>query len=145
MSDRIAGVVIAALALWYGLTATQFESGFTDPLGPAAFPELISVPLGLLGLCLVIRPDKNPAWPRGQALVRQGAGLGILVLYAITLEGLGFPIATALAIALIARLLGASWWQGALVGVGLSALLWVTFDRLLGLPLPLGLLAAGRV
>ncbi len=145
MSDRIAGVVIVALALWYGLTAGQYESGFSDPLGPAAFPQLISIPLGLLGLFLVVRPDAEPRWPKGAALLRQGAGLVLLVLYAMTLEGLGFPIATALAIALIARLLGARWWQGAVAGVALSALLWVTFDRLLGLPLPLGLLGQARV
>jgi putative tricarboxylic transport membrane protein len=145
MSDRIAGAVVMALALWYGLTAGQYTAGFSDPLGPAAFPQLVSIPLGLLGLFLVIRPDALPRWPEGAALLRQAIGLVLLVLYAMTLEGLGFLIATALAIALIARLLGARWWQGAVAGVALSLLLWLTFDELLGLPLPLGLLARARV
>ncbi|MDX6751366.1 tripartite tricarboxylate transporter TctB family protein [Geminicoccaceae bacterium 1502E] len=141
MSDRIAGLLLAAIALVYGIVAGGYEQGFGDPLGPAAFPRIVAVPLGLFALVLVVRPDAEPAWPRARVLLRQLNALLVLVLYALLLEDLGFPLATFLAVTLLARELGARWRASLLTGIGLGAGLWTLFDPLLGLPLPLGLLA----
>lgn len=141
MSDRIAGLLIAAIAVWYGVVAGTYEQGFGDPLGPAAFPRMVAVPLGLLALVLLVRPDAEPAWPRARVLLRQAGALLVLILYAVLLEDLGFPLATFLAVTLLARELGAGWRAALMTGLGLGAGLWVLFDPLLGLPLPLGLLA----
>ena len=138
MSDRIAGTLLLALAIWYGFTAGQYAAGFSDPLGPAVFPQLLSVPLGLLSLYLILRPDAEPNWVGGRALARQTAAVVTLVAYALALEPVGFIVATLLAVALLARLLGASWRQGAGVGAGLASALFVAFDIVLGLPLPAG-------
>jgi putative tricarboxylic transport membrane protein len=138
VSDRIAGVLLAAFSVWYGLAARQFEMGFTDPLGPTAFPQMLAVPLGVLGLYLIVKPDPDPRWVRGGPLLRQAAGVAILVAYALLLEDVGFPVATALAVALLARMLDARWWQALATGVGTSAVLFLLFDGVLGLPLPLG-------
>jgi putative tricarboxylic transport membrane protein len=141
VSDRILGLLLAAVSIWFGWAAGAYEEAFTDPLGPAAFPRFVSIPLGLLALVLVIRPDAEPAWPRGAALLRQAAAVLVLILYALLLEPLGFPLATFLTSAFLARMLGAGWTAGLAAGFGLGIGLWVIFDPLLGLPLPLGPLA----
>ena len=51
MSDRIFGLIIAVVALAFFASATQLEQPFfADPLGPKAFPYLISV-VPMLYLC----------------------------------------------------------------------------------------------
>jgi len=144
VSDRITGLLLAAFALWYGFTAGQYTAGFTDPLGPSAFPQLVSIPMGILALYLVLRPDAEPAWPRGAALLRQLAAIAVLVVYAMVLRQLGFIVVTLLAVLLLARLLGGSWGQSALAGVGLSVGLYLLFEFVLGLSLPEGRLFGGR-
>lgn len=141
MTDRIAGALIVALATGYGLLAGTYRAGFTDPLGPAAFPQMLALPLGLGGLYLLLRPGADPVWPRGRALGRQLVTLAMLVAYTQLLELLGFPLTTLLAVTLLARLLGAAWTAAALTGLLMGIVLYVLFDPLLGLPLPLGPLA----
>jgi putative tricarboxylic transport membrane protein len=136
MSDRIAGVFFAALAVWFGLTAGSFEAGFGDPLGPAMFPELIAVPFAIFSLFLVLRPDPSPVWPGGMPLIRQVMTLVVLFGYGVSLEPLGFPLATAIGSAMLCRLLGAAWLPAIAAGVVMGLSLYLIFDPLLGLPLP---------
>ncbi|WP_022728292.1 tripartite tricarboxylate transporter TctB family protein [Fodinicurvata sediminis] len=136
MTDRIVGLVILASAIWYGVTAGTYEASFGDPLGPAAFPVMLSVPVAVLSLFLLIRPDANPDWARGAALLRQVAAICILVSYALLLERLGFLFVTFLAVALLGRLLGSQWGKSAVSGAVISLVLFVAFDQVLGLPLP---------
>lgn len=136
MTDRIVGLVILAAAIWYGVTAGTYEASFGDPLGPAAFPVMLSVPVAVLSLYLLIRPDANPDWARGAALLRQVAAICILVSYALLLERLGFLFVTFLAVALLGRLLGSQWGKSAVSGAAISLVLFVAFDQVLGLPLP---------
>jgi putative tricarboxylic transport membrane protein len=138
LSDRLAGAAAVAVALWYGWTAQSFVQGFGDPAGPAVFPTVVAVPMGVLGLVLVLRPDPDPSWGRGPVLLRQGLSLATLLAYPALLQLTGFPIATALAGAAVARVLNARWpaalTTGAVLGVGLYLL----FVYGLGLMLPLG-------
>jgi putative tricarboxylic transport membrane protein len=136
MSDRIAGLFFAALAVWYGLTASSFESGFGDPLGPAMFPELVAVPFAIFSVFLILRPDPDPTWVTGTPLLRQAMTLVVLFGYGLSLERLGFPLATAIGSAMLCRLLGAAWLPAALAGIGMGLGLYLIFDPLLGLPLP---------
>ena len=137
VSDRLAGAVLAALAAWIWWKAGSFQIAFGDPVGPSAFPRLVALPMGLCAIFMVMAPDAEPHWPRGAALMRQGAALGSLALYPILLLPLGFPLATTAAVAALARTLGASWAQGAIAGAAMGVGLWVVFDPVLGLPLPL--------
>lgn len=136
MTDRIVGLTLLAAAIWYGLTAGTYEAGFGDPLGPAAFPVMLSVPVAVLSLFLLIRPDANPDWPKGIPLLRQLAAICILISYALLLERLGFLLVTFLAVALLGRLLGSQWGKAAVSGAVISLVLFVAFDQVLGLPLP---------
>ena len=137
MSDRLTGVLVAALAVWYAWQARGFEEAFGDPVGPSAFPQLVAVPMGLFALYLVLRPDPGPSWPRGFSLLRQLGMLAVLLVYPLILEPLGFPLSTAIGIAFMAWLLGARVIPGLLAAVSIAVGLFVIFDQLLGLHLPM--------
>jgi putative tricarboxylic transport membrane protein len=137
LSDRLAGAVLAALAAWIWWKAGSFQIAFGDPVGPSAFPRLVALPMGLCAAFMILVPDAEPAWPRGAALMRQGSALGALALYPALLIPLGFPLATTGAVAALARVLGAGWAQGLVAGAAMGVGLWVVFDPMLGLPLPL--------
>lgn len=137
MSDRIAGLLFLALSIWYGVTAGTYEASFGDPLGPAAFPVMLAIPAGLFSLYLILRPDPDPEWSVGGPLLRQIATLAVLIGYALLLEDLGYLAATFAGVVLMSRLLGAGWLKSAIAGAAMSVGLYIVFDRLLGLPLPL--------
>jgi putative tricarboxylic transport membrane protein len=140
VSDRLTGLVLLALAVAYGVTASGYQAMIGDPLGPAVFPVALAIPLGLLSLYLIARPDPEPDWPRGRALRKQALALVAFVAYAYLLEPLGFVVSTFLAVVVLGRLLGARLWQAAAAGAAIAVVLFVLFDTLLGLPLPAGVL-----
>lgn len=143
-SDRIFGLVIVlgALAIFAG--ALQVRTSFlSDPLGPKAFPILISGFMVLAGLSIALRPDSEPDWPQKPALMRMLAALAILVGYAYALPPFGFLVPTALAASGISYLIRPNPGTAALTGAGLSAVLFVIFKYGLGLglaPLPRALM-----
>lgn len=144
MTDRITGGLLFALALAFGIHARSFRTDFiTDPLGPQSWPIMLAVFLGLLSLYLLLRPDPNPAWPPRVVALRQVAMIVALVLYAMALEPLGFLVATVFVVWVLALLLGARLWPGALTGAVSSVVLYFLFNSLLGLPLPLGAIFGG--
>jgi putative tricarboxylic transport membrane protein len=140
VSDRLTGLLLLALAVAYGVTAGGYEAIIGDPLGPAVFPIVLAIPLGLLSLCLILRPDREPAWPTGAALLKQILALVAFVAYAYLLEPLGFVVSTFVAVVVLGWLLGARLLEAGAAGVGIAVVLFVLFDTLLGLPLPAGVL-----
>lgn len=143
IADRIAGVALAAFAVWYGLVAGAYTAGFSDPLGPSAFPRMVAVPMGILSLYLIIRPDPDPSWPRGAALLGQAAGLATLVLFAMAIRPVGFPLSAFLAVTVLARILGGGWKQSLITAAALAVGLHLLFEFALDLSLPLGTLWFG--
>lgn len=137
MSDRLFGAVFffVATALWIG--AGGIVVGFGDQVGPVLFPRMIAVPMGLLSLYLVLKPDPDPAWPRGRMLLIQALLLLVLLAYPLLIEPLGFPLATVLAALLLGRLMGAAWMPSTVSALVIGVGLYVLFDPILGLPLPL--------
>jgi putative tricarboxylic transport membrane protein len=140
VSDRLTGLVLLVLAVAYGVTASGYQAMIGDPLGPAVFPIVLAIPLGLLSLYLVVRPGPEADWPRGRALLKQVLALVAFVAYAYLLEPLGFLVSTFLAVVALGCLLGARLRQAAVAGAGIAVVLFVLFDSLLGLPLPAGVL-----
>lgn len=136
IGDRIAGGVLAIMAVaawWYAAT---FVTGFMQPVGPGVFPRLISVPLVILSIYLLIRPGVNQRWPQHAAMLRQLALVVLLTAYAACLEPLGFLLSTLIVTVVLTRLFGANWKQALISGVLLTVALYVLFDIALGIPLP---------
>ncbi len=62
----------------------------------------------------------------------------VLFGYPALIEPIGFPLATILGAALLARILGGSWLQSVLSAVLIGFGLFFLFDYVFGLPLPTG-------
>lgn len=135
MSDRIVGGVLLAVSLWYVAVSGSFGTTFGDPLGPSAFPRMVGIPAILLSIAILVWPDPDPAWARGEALLRQAAALATMIAYALTLEWLGFLVATFLAVLALGWLLRARPLKAAVSAAAMSPGLFLIFDGLLGLPL----------
>jgi putative tricarboxylic transport membrane protein len=137
-SDRVAGVIFLAISIWYWIEAGNYTVAYGDPAGPGFVPHAIAVPMGLLAAYLIIRPDPDPVWIRWPHVVGQAASLVVLLVYPLLIEPMGFPLATILGSALLARILGASWLQSVISGVVVGVGLFILFDIGFNLPLPLG-------
>lgn len=138
LSDRIAGTILLALAIWYFVQAGSYAVEFGDPAGPVLFPRAVAVPTGLLALFLILRPDPDPVWLRWPNAIAQGATLVVLIGYPLLIEPLGFPLSTTLGATLLARILGGSWLASVLSGLVMGFGLFFLFDWGFGLPLPTG-------
>jgi len=135
-SDRIFGLVVVfgALAMFAG--ALQIQTSFlSDPLGPKAFPMMISVVGVLAGVGILLKPDAEPAWPPAAAFGHMGIALVVLVGYAYALAPLGFLIPTMIASAAISYQIGPNARNAVLTGAGLALVLFALFKYGLGLGL----------
>ena len=140
MSDRIAGLVLAALVLWYGTIAFGIRNSFfSDPLGSRAFPIFVAVFLAPLALYLLVRrTGDRPDWaPRGTwpSLV---ATLVIFVAYALLMEPLGFLVANVFVFTALALVFGAPRLRAVVAAVIATGTLFVLFGLLLDLYIPFG-------
>tara|TARA_R100001086_G_scaffold186528_2_gene104621 strand:- start:237 stop:698 length:462 start_codon:yes stop_codon:yes gene_type:complete len=138
LSDRIAGAILLALAIWYWIAAGGYSVAYGDPAGPSLFPRMVAVPLGLFAAFLIVKPDPDPVWFRWPHVWGQIAMLAVLIVYPIILEPAGFPLSTSVAALLLARILGASWLQAVITGLVIGFGLFFLFDGVFGLPLPTG-------
>lgn len=131
------------LAAWYGWSAGFYEADFSDPVGPAVFPQVLAAMIAALGLWLVFRPDPEPRWDGGMVLVVQGASVVLMLAYALLLVPVGFVVATSVLAGLLAAMLGARPVPAAASGVAVSVCCYVLFTYGLELALPAGKLFAG--
>ncbi|WP_185968391.1 tripartite tricarboxylate transporter TctB family protein [Paracoccus sp. M683] len=137
MTDRLAGLFFVLLATGYVWLSTGYTAGFGDPLGPAIFPRVIGIPAVVLGLSLLIWPRHNASWAGTAGLLRQAAAVALLIGYAVLLEPVGFVPTTFAAILGLGLLMGAPPAKGLLTAALAAPGLYLLFDRLMGLPLPL--------
>jgi len=127
--------------------AWQYQTAFSyEPVGPRAYPLLI---LGLTAIGLIyltIRPthlskghDDHPL--DNPTLRKIGLCILMLLAYAALFEPLGLIVSSSLVGIGLAMLYGAPWKPAVLVSLGLAIGLYLLFDKVLDVPLPLGLLS----
>jgi hypothetical protein len=167
---RAEGLVLLLAALAYLWEASRIPTLFQSPgvPGPTAFPELLGICLALAGAWRLLRgapadeqaeEDQEAAEEKGamQAAERAAgggvrgwlaahgkfAGLWVTLLgYFVFMPELGFPLASALALVLMMRLLGEKrWWLIAAGSVVVTAIVYLAFAQGLGVRLPLGVLS----
>ena len=150
--DSLSGVLLLAFAAavyWHTLGFPEIPG---DPVGPALFPRVIAIGMGLCGIVLLVRgllargPQAwidVPPWIRMPGLVAAFllVVLGLLISY-FFLDRLGFLV---VAPVLLVALMVALHVRVALavpVAIGASLLIHTIFYKGLGVPLPWGLLEA---
>ncbi|WP_263260738.1 tripartite tricarboxylate transporter TctB family protein [Pseudomonas sp. RIT-PI-S] len=135
-------VVCAALAVM----AWPYQAAFSyEPVGPRAYPLLLLALMSLALLYMLLRPaaivhsEDEPALDR-HSLGKIAACVGLLLVFAGLFEPLGFILSSLLIGVPMARLYGGRWLP-ALVVIPLATIgLYVLFDRVMDVPLPMGLL-----
>jgi putative tricarboxylic transport membrane protein len=123
-------------------TAQDYAAAISyEPVGPRAFPLLLAAGLGLSGLWLVLRPSAGTETFRGVPWKPNALCAAALLVYALLLQWLGFPLATALMAVPVGMAFGGGWKQSLIGGAALGGLLYLLFDKLLDVVLPAGPLA----
>jgi putative tricarboxylic transport membrane protein len=140
MSDRIAGLVLAAFVLWYGTIAFSIRNSFfSDPLGSRAFPVFVALFLAPLALYLLVRrTGDRPVWADRASWPALVATLVIFVAYALLMEPLGFLVANVFVFTALAYVFGAPRVRGAVAAVVATGVMYVVFGVLLDLYIPFG-------
>ncbi|BBP60983.1 tripartite tricarboxylate transporter TctB family protein [Pseudomonas sp. St316] len=144
--QRIFAAVLLLACIGLALMAWPYQAAFSyEPVGPRAFPLLM---LGLMGLALlymlfrptpIVHSEEDPQLDR-ETLQKIGICVVLLLVFAGTFEPLGFIVASILIGVPMARLYGGRWVPSAVI-ISLMAIgLYLLFDKLMDVPLPLGLL-----
>lgn len=153
LADRYLGWIglsIAGAIAWVGYSYVAPIS--YEPVGPRGFPLLLAGFLALCSLWLIVYshfPHQRQAVTKNSApAARPASSLVVcvvsLVVFALLFQWLGFVVATFLMTLGVGRVFGGTWKQSALAGVGLGIGLFILFDTLLDVVLPLGLLSGLR-
>jgi putative tricarboxylic transport membrane protein len=117
----------------------------SEAVGPAAVPLPIGVLLGVFGAILLIQSRAQWGGASREETWQPRAGLKLLgmivalVAFAVLLPILGYVVTSAALFVAAAMLLGApSFWQTIAYGWALAAIVFLLFDRVIGLSLPTG-------
>lgn len=139
MSDRIFAGMMLLFAIYYGIEANRLELAFAyDPLGPKAFPLLLSVLLGVLAVISLSREGQPVNWPRGRLLLKTLLAIATLIGYSLIVSWLGFILSTTLMFLLMARLFEATPVQSLVGGIAFGLIFYGLSAWLLGISLPAG-------
>ena len=138
MSDRIFAGVMLLFSLYYGFEAYTLQVPFAyDPLGPRAFPLLLSILLVVFVSLVLLSPrEQQIHWPTKRLLLKSVLVVATLVAYSITLFWLGFVLSTIICVTLLALLFEANWVQSLVGGISLGLIFYGLFGWLLQIPLP---------
>lgn len=146
LAQRLFAAVLLLACAGLTLMAWPYQAAFSyEPVGPRAFPLLM---LGLMGLALLymlLRPapikhsEEEPPLDRA-TLSKIAVCVALLLVFAGTFEPLGFIVASILIGVPMARLYGGRWLPSLVIISLLSVGLYWLFDRVMDVPLPLGLL-----
>lgn len=140
-SDAGAAVVILLGAAVYVRKALTFRPFLrTEPLGPSTFPLLVGGMMLLLGAALLRSALRGGTPGPGGGVARNwrsGALWGLVLLYALALTPLGFPLTTGLFLLLGFLVTGVRPVRAVLLAFLLTAAMWYGF-RLLGVRLTVG-------
>ncbi|WBU64136.1 tripartite tricarboxylate transporter TctB family protein [Paracoccus aerodenitrificans] len=142
MADRVLGLALLALAIFYGAIAFTIKAPFQyDPLGPESWPKLLSFVLGICAIIVIMKPDPDPDWGDASSLRKLAVCLAGLIVYAMAFEPLGYLLSTLIFGGLMAWYCGASLRGSAIFAAIAGIGGWVLFEHVLDLQVPAGLIS----
>lgn len=142
MSDRILGAVCIVASASMAWATRDYAAAISyEPVGPRAFPLVLSGLMAIGGLWLVVQPSIRSGAFEGVPVKQTALSILAVLIYALLFETLGFTLATALMAVPVGIAFGGSWKQVLLTGAGLGLILYFLFDKLLDIVLPTGMLS----
>ncbi|MBM6549789.1 tripartite tricarboxylate transporter TctB family protein [Marinomonas ostreistagni] len=144
MFDRLFAGALLGLSGLLAWTAYHFEVPFQyEPLGPKAFPLILSAILALCSVWLLLKPSENKWAPTAAVLVKLLSGVALMTGYAFLFEKAGFIISTAIVGTVFCILFGESTKRAVIYSVALSVVSYFLMKHLLQLNVPTGMLFGG--
>jgi putative tricarboxylic transport membrane protein len=142
INDRVFGMLMLILAVVYGWEATKFPIPFGghESVGPETFPIILAIILGISSIYLIVRPDPDEKWSPTAMLIELGVVVLSMLAFAWAIEPIGFMLAAALVVSFLSWRMGASISKSLITGVTSSVIIFLLFNNVLELALPLGLL-----
>ena len=145
--QRLFASAMLLVCLALAVMAWPYQAAFSyEPVGPRAYPLLMLALLGVSFLYMTVRPtpivhsEEEP--PLDSATLKKiAACTALLLVFAGLFEPLGFILSAALIGIPMARLYGGRWLPSVVIIGLMSVGLYWLFDRVMDVPLPLGLLA----
>jgi hypothetical protein len=147
VSTRTAELVVGALLAAFGMlvvwTNYQLGAGWADE-GPEAgyFPMRMGLFVLIGSIAVIVQAilkNDTSAFVEKAQLRQVAVVLVPLVLYVAALQMIGIYVASALFIGLFMLWVGRfSWWQSAIVGIGINLALFWVFEVQFKVPLPKG-------
>ncbi len=140
-ADRVVGWVLLLLAAVCALEGWRTWDGVG---GTGFFPTILGGIFGLLGIGFLggkTPPEDNVPipWPDRMGWRQIAQVLSALIVYAVLIPWIGYPVATTLFLAGLCKIVGSRrWTYGFLFGVVVSAVTHVIFKTWLNMPLPVG-------
>lgn len=136
---------VSALAFGYTFTFKKFKN---VPVGPEFFPRALALILFICCLALLLTNIKTTQRNKGEAptlslfnkdMQKALIALGLIIVYALLWNVIGFLIATPFAVFAMTYLLGKrDYVVMAIVSVAATVIIFCTFKFLLGIEMPLG-------
>lgn len=153
LEARLAGLGVIAIGLLALRGASQVGSGAGYvAVPPSVMPTVIGFGLVGFGSLLLLRATIRPDLDLAEHVAAEGAGtdwpttlltLAALVVYAMTLASLGYVLATAWFIPVVAAILGSRRpGRDVVIGLVLGLVVYLAFTQFLGVRLPAGLLGS---
>jgi putative tricarboxylic transport membrane protein len=144
--QRLFALVMLLVCLVLAVMAWPYQAAFSyEPVGPRAYPLLMLALLGVSFLYMLVRPtaivhsEDEPQLDR-PTLSKIALCTVLLLVFAGLFEPLGFVLSSILIGIPMARLYGGRWLPSGVIITLMSIALYWLFDRVMDVPLPLGLL-----
>lgn len=142
LPDRIGGVVLVTLGVAVVIASLGLPAIPGQPVGPAIFPSVLGVALGLSGLIIFVKPERQTA-QRLSAIgtLRLLSPVAVLILGYFIMESVGFLLTGFLIVLIISLLLRGSVVGSLLLSAVMTVVIYTIFASLLRVPLPAGILS----
>lgn len=139
LKDVLSGALFLGVAIAFAAGALNQDLGTPLEMGPGAFPLMLAIALGGVGIFVFLRGLRAPGTPIGSFAIRGGIlVIGAPIVFGLTVRGLGLVPSLAVTL-LMACYSSTSMTFVRAVGLafGLTAFCVLVFSYGLGLPFPL--------
>ncbi|WP_067217465.1 tripartite tricarboxylate transporter TctB family protein [Marinomonas gallaica] len=144
MFDRLFAGALLCLSGLIAWTAYHFDVPFQyEPLGPKAFPLILSTVMAFCSVWLFVKPSPNKWAPTGAVLLKLLSGVALMTGYAFLFEKAGFIVSTAIVGTVFCILFGEKPVRAIIYSVILSVVSYFVMKHLLQLNVPTGMLFGG--
>lgn len=148
LNDAVMGTLFVLIALAVAFDARDFPDLPGQAYGSGTLPLLVAALMLFLGGAQIasglksrVPPIRLDAWMKAQGALRRMAAVPLFVAaFVLLLRPLGFPLATPPLLLVLLLAMSVRMVTGIVTAVAATGLIWLVFARMLGVPLPLGLL-----